>query len=240
MDRLTPRQAVVIIARHPGDARLSSLARDIGAGRLDDLLLAILRDVIAAVVRVDGVSVTVVAPTTVAAAHLRQVLPAGLDLIAPPQPVAGGRLRGFALAAHAHRGFERIVVIDGAVLRLTARVIGTGLGALATADTVVGGFRRGSAYAFGVRDRHIPAVLPAALPIIDGHHSASEVQDRLRGLGLGCRRLDPLPTLDAFLTMDELRRAMTALPGLGRHLSPELTADPWVAPLPIEHPRPTT
>lgn len=237
MYRLTPRGAVVIVARDPADPRFAVMARDVGNDRLAALLLATLRDAIAATVPVDGVSIIIVAPTPAAGAHLQQLLPAGLDIVAPSEPIPIGRMNHFALSAHESRGFERVVVIDGAVLGLTGRVVGTGLGALANADAVVGGDRQGSDYAFGILTRHIPTVLRAGILTDDGYHPAHEVQEQLRGLRLRSRRLDPLPTLDAFLTLSELRSALTGLPGLGRHIAAELSRSGWTEHVQIEQPR---
>lgn len=238
MDRLTPRQAVVIIARQPGDSRLASLAHDLGPERLDALLLAALRDAIAAAVGVDGATIAVVAPSPGALAYLRQVLPAGLELAAPPEPLSVGAASRFAFAHHQDRGFERIVLIDGAVLRLTSRVVGTGLAALAGADIVTGGYRQGSNYAFGLSSRHLPAIVTSDLSLADTHRPGSDLHGRLRGLRLRSRRLDPLPTLDAFATLDELGAAMAGRSGLGRHIAGFLGAAGWSSTPGIEHGRP--
>ncbi len=239
MYRLTPRQAVIIIARTANDSKLAPLAGDIGTDRLASLLLATLRDTIAAAVRVDGASIVVVAPDPDTVVHLRQLLPAGLDIVAPAEPVLIDRLDRFALSAHEDRGFERLLVLDGAVLRLTARIIGTGLGALANADAVVGGYRRGSRYAFGLLSRHIPAVIHSGILSVDDHHGVDETQDRLRRLRLGSRRLDPLPATDAFLTLSELRDAIVGRAGLGRHTASELSVSNWADPILYEQPRHT-
>ncbi len=230
MYRLTPRQVIVIIPRAPGDPQLAALARDLGPERLDELLLATMRDAIAASVRVDGATIAVMAPTQARLAHLRQVLPAGLEFTAPRGPIATSRMSVFALASHQGREFERIVLLDGAVLRLSSRVIGTGLGALASADVVVGASRRGSPYAFGLLERHAVHLLDADEPLIAGDRSATELVSRVRAMRLGTRRLEPLPTLDAFAIVDELRSAMASLPGVGRHVSAFLANLPWAEP----------
>ncbi len=227
MYRLTPRQAVVVISRVPDDPKLAALARDLGPERLDELLLATMRDAIAACVRVDGATIAVMAPTQARLAHLRQVLPAGLEFAAPVGPIPTRLMSLFALASHQGREFERIVLVDGAVLLLSSRVVGTGLGALASADIVVGASRRGAAYAFGLLERHVVHLLEADQPVIAGDRSAAELISHVRAMRLGTRRLEPLPTLDAFATMDELRSAMANLPGVGRHVSAFLANPSW-------------
>ena len=235
MYRLTPRQVVVIISRVPGDPQLAALARDLGPQRLDQLLLATMRDAIAACVRIDGATIAVTAPTQARLAHLRQVLPAGLEFAAPLGAIATRQASIFALASHKGREFERIVLVDGAVLRLSSRVVGTGLGALASADVVVGASLHGAAYAFGLLERHVVHLLDAGEPLIAGDGSAAELVSRVRAMRLGTRRLEPLPTLDAYSTADELRSAMANLPGVGRHLKAFLANPSWTESAPIAY-----
>lgn len=237
MFRLTPRQVVVIVPRSPADPRLAELAGNLGPVRLDELLLATLRDAIAAAVRVDGATIAVVASTPGQVADLRQLLPAGVEFAAPPEPMSGGRLNRFALVAHQGREFERIVILDGAVLRLTSRVVGTGLGALAGADVVIGSTRHGATYAFGLLERHAGRFARSDEPLLDGDHPAANLIGRLQALRLGTRRLDPLPTLDAFGSLDDLRAGMLATPGAGRHLTAFLTSQPITVPLMVDRDR---
>ena len=237
MYRLTPRQVVIIIPRSPADPRLAELARDLGPVRLDELLLATLRDAIAAAVRVDGATIAVVAPTPAQIADLRQLLPAGVEFAAPPVPMGGGRLNRFALLSHQGRGFERMVIVDGTVLRLTSRVVGTGLGALAGADVVIGSTRRGATYAFGLLERHAGRFAQSDEPLTDGDRPATELIGRLQAQRLGIRRLDPLPTLDTFGSLDDLRAGMLATPGAGRHLTAFLTSLPISVPFMVDQGR---
>jgi len=223
--RLTPRQVVVIISRSPADPKLSALARDIGPVRLDDLLLATLRDAIAAAVRVDGVTIAAVAPTRGHLVHLRQLLPAGVEFAAPPEPLGPGRLARFALTSFQGRDYERIMLVDSAVLHLTSRLVGTGLGALASADAVVGGSQRGATYAFGLLERHVDRFAQSEEPLIHGDRLATEFVGQLRAMRLGTRRLDPLPTLDAFSSLNDLESAVLGVPG-SHHLSAFLTSLP--------------
>ncbi len=237
MYRLTPRQVVVIIARSPTDPRLAGLARDLGQVGLSELLLATLRDAIAASVRVDGATIAVVAPTPGQVADLGYLLPAGVEFAAPPEPIRRDRLARFALAAHQGRQFERIVIVDGAVLRLTSRVVGTGLGALAGADAVIGSSRRGATYAFGLLERHAGRFTHSDEPLIDGDRLATDVIARLRVMRLGTRLLDPLPTLDAFRSLDDLRAGMLGEPGFGQHLTAFLTRSQVIEPAMVDQGR---
>lgn len=227
--RLTPRQVVVIVPRSPTDPKLSALARDIGPTRLDDLLLATLRDAIAAAVRVDGATIAVVAPTHGHLAHLRQLLPAGVEFAAPPEPLGAARLARFALTSFQGRDYERLMIIDSAVLHLTSRLVGTGLGALASADAIVGGSRRGATYAFGLLERHVGRFPQSDEPLINGDQLATEFVGQLRAMRLGTRRLDPLPTLDAFSSLNDLESAVLGVPG-SHHLSAFLTSLPLTQP----------
>lgn len=237
MYRLTPRQVVVIIPRSPADQGLAALARDIGPIHLEELLLATLRDTIAAAVRVDGVTIAVAAPTQRHLAHLRQLLPAGVEYAAPPEPLGMERLTRFALTSYQERGFERVMIVDSAVLQLTSRVVGTGLGALASADAVVGGSRRGATYAFGLVVRHVGRFTQSDEAFIGGERSANEWVSQLRAMRLGTRRLDPLPTLDSFGSLIDLRTGMLGIPGLGRHLTGFLTSVPTAEPVLIDQRR---
>ena len=230
MFRLTPRQVVVIIPRSAAEPALAALAHDLGAVRLDDLLLATLRDAIAAAVRVDGATIAVVPSTAGQVADLRHLLPAGVEYAAPPEPMPDSLLARFALAAHQGRGFERIVIVDGAVLRLTSRLIATGLGSLASADAVVGSSRHGAVWAFGLLGRHAGRFTQSDEPLIGGDHPAADLVARLRAMRLSTRRLDPLPTLDTFSTLDELRSGVPGAPGSGRHLAAFLARVPATEP----------
>lgn len=230
MYRLTPRQVVVIIPRSAAEPRLAALVRDIGPSRMDDLLLATMRDAIAAAVRVDGATIAVVAPSQTRLEHLRQILPAGLEFVAPTDPVTMNELSRFALTAHQGREFERILVVDSAVLRLSSRAVGTGLGALASADVVVGATRHGSPWAFGLLERHTARFLEPEQRLTEPDRNAAELVAQLRSMRFATRRIDPLPTIDGFKSLDELRFTMANLPGLGRHVGAFLAHLPWVEP----------
>lgn len=238
MFRLAPRQVVVIVPRSPTDPNLAALAHDLGSARMDELLLATLRDAIAAAVRVDGATISVVAPSPDQVSHLRHLLPAGVEFASPAEPLDRGRLARFGLAAHADQGFERIVVVDGAVLRLTSRVVGTGLGALASADAVVGNSSYGVAYAFGLLGRHASRFIHSDELLFDADRPPTELLSQLRAMRLDTRRLDPCPTLDEFTSLNELQCGVFGAPGLGRHLAAFLSRLPMAERTMLDQHRP--
>lgn len=209
----------MLVARDADDPRFGPLREVVGDAALDDFLLAALRDVIAATVRIDGASISVLARSIDRALALRRVLPAGLDFLIPGDHDAAARRLPDVFTPHAEAGFERVLLIEGDVLALPSRVVGTGLGALAAADAVIGGGRPGDhAYALGLLAgaRSSAAILTAA---VDDGEDALALRELARAVGLTSRRLDPLPTLGQCADLPTIRTVTDGREPLGAHLA---------------------
>jgi 2-phospho-L-lactate guanylyltransferase (CobY/MobA/RfbA family) len=195
-ERVSPRQGVVVLPLPASDLAGSGLAAEFDPTRLRSIVLAVLFDVLGALVRVDGVTLAVIVPPDESGRALLAKLPAGIEVIAVGRTAAATaqpeRLLTAAFGALLDRDFDRVAGVAGDVLRLTPRIVATALSSLGSADLVVGPTRRDRGYLVGVRDRRGLGALGAES---GGPFGGARLLDAARGRGLVARRLEPLPRL---------------------------------------------
>jgi hypothetical protein len=216
-ERVSLRQAAVVLP-------ISSETLAAAVGARDDrltLLRAAVLDVIGALVRVDGVSISIVAPVAEVELGLLAELPAGIEVIAPESGADLSRtpeqhLSG-ALRATLERRFDRVVAVAGDVVRLTPRAVATALSALGGADLVVGPTLGGSGYLVGVRD--LRGVELLAGPGGGAPFGGSALVALATGRRLTLRQLEPLPRVTELPSRTALGAAIARDPALAPRLA---------------------
>ena len=223
MYRLTPRQAIVIVTHSGDDRRLAALRSVLPEQRFLALREAILRDVLAAAIQVDGATISVLATTATEAGSLRRTVPAGIDLLAPIGAVPVDQHIAHIAERAAEHGVERLLVLDAATLALASRQIGTALSVLGEADLAIGGFASGSVYAFGFQPQRVGdrrnGAAPASDDVLRLDLGLDVVLQAASMAGLRARRLEPRPTLDAFADVPALLRYLDGRTDAGRFVS---------------------
>ena len=194
--RVSPRQGVIVLPLPASGLAGSSLAVEFDPARLRSIVMAAFFDVLGALVRVDGVTLAVIAPPDESGQALLADLPAGIEVIAVGESAAASaqpeRLLTAAFGALLDRDFDRVAGVAGDVLWLTPRIVATALSSLGGADLVVGPTRRDRGYLVGVRDRRGLGALGAEG---GGPFGGTRLLESARSRGLVARRLEPLPRL---------------------------------------------
>jgi hypothetical protein len=213
-DRVSPRQAVIVAPLSTAALAGTCLAAEAPSGDLVGLLRVTLMDVIGALVRVDGVTLAIIGPTSSDDIEVYSELPAGIEVIDPGVGQGGlvrtGRLVPAAIGALLDRQFDRVVALAGDVLRLAPRIVATGLSALGEAEVVVGPTKGGHGYLVGVRDQPGRELLfePEGGAPFGGAPLVALAQGRRRVV----RRLEVLPRLIELADLAAVRAAVQQEP----------------------------
>jgi hypothetical protein len=226
-ERLTPRQAIVVLDVPPQPVLPASLA-----GRTADqhaeLQPYALLDVIGTLVGVDGASISVVCQSPARARNLQTALPAGVDLLVPEAinlATEGALIWG--LQNHLDRGFSRIVAIAGDALAVPSRVVATALGSLSTADLAIGQTRHLGVYLVGIRDQSgITLLLEAgAAPNWSGL-DPRKLTERARPTAAVVRQVEARMRLAELTTPEMIRQALDDSAGLAPRMTAALAGEP--------------
>ena len=194
--RVSPRQGVVVLPLPASGLAGSGLAGHFDPTRLRSIVRAVFFDVLGALVRVDGITVAVIASPDEDGQPLLAGLPAGIEIITVGRSAATAaqpdRLLTAAFGALLDRNFDRVAGVAGDVLRLTPRIVATALSSLGGADLVVGPSGGDRGYLVAVRDRR---GLRALGTDGKGPFGGAALLEAARSQGLVARRLEPLPRL---------------------------------------------
>lgn len=154
------RQAIVVLDMPPSLPTLGEpQSPSIGMLQASSLLL---RDVIGALVAINGVSIAVVARPGTAAGDPSARLPAGVELVVVrDRPDAVGDLALDAVRRHFGRDDSPVLVLAGDTIGCGVRNAATALSTLARADAAIGFSVAGGVYAVAVRSVEVAAALHA-------------------------------------------------------------------------------
>lgn len=200
--RTSPRQAVVVLADQAaiGAARLVA-GLDLSAR--DALSRCRVLDLLAELVRVDGVTISVGAVGRDSAADLAGAVPAGVEVALVCEHSSAAGQVAWVIRAHLERSFERVVVLSASALPVPSRIVSTGLTVLATADLVVGPTPGGGVFLVGARGSD------GAAAIASGDLGAVESIERgARANRLTVRRLESRADLSEAATGEDVRVAL--------------------------------
>ena len=211
--RTSPRQALTVMLAGSLAPRPDRLAAGLGP-EAEEVLGCAVRDALAALVEVDGATLSVVgAPGWEA---LSAVLPAGIDVLTPdaaidPRTGAAPPL-AWALRTHLDRAFERVVAVAPDAVPIRPRTASTALSALGSADLVVGPTPAGGIYLFGVRDDRgvdLAAGFEGDVPT-----DAVALLAAARDAGLVARSVERSPRLSELADLAAVRTAVDRAPEL--------------------------
>jgi hypothetical protein len=207
--RTSPRQGLVVLAETEPGATLGPLAGEVGAAQARDLLRCRLLDTIASLGRLNGVTLTVAGEGEAAARALAEDLPAGVDVLAVPDPVRSPAAVAWAMHRHLRRRFARVAVVQPGALPPPVRAAATALSMAATADLVVGPTPAGNVYLVAVRGPRGVAALSGA-----PDWTADGLAEAVRGAGLAVQVAEPCPVLAELAGLDALRAWVASEPDL--------------------------
>lgn len=208
-DRITPRQALVMMEPSSVRAGAGSLWNELSPVDLTALRRAVVLDMTEALVRVGGASVSAVAEAGPPVYRLATWLPAGLDIQASPMPGESSPAIGWAVRELLARDFERVVVLTAAALPVTPRIASTALSVLEGADLAFGATPAGGIYLLGLRRAEALEAVVEALG--DGVLAVRAAAERER---LVSRSLERRVNLDEIETCTTLREFVAANPGI--------------------------
>jgi hypothetical protein len=220
-ERLTPRQAIVVLDVPPQPELPASLAGNTGDQRPDLQPYALL-DVIGTLVGVDGASISVVCPSHVRARTLQAALPAGVDVLTPdPARLATEGALIWGLQHLLDRNFSRIVAIAGDSIAVPSRVVATALGSLSTADLAIGLTLQAGIYLVGIRDQSgITLLLEAGAAPNWSMLDPRILRERTRPPDAVVRQVESRMRLSELTTPDMIRHALRD----SAALAPRMTA----------------
>ena len=204
--RVSPRLGLAVLASIKPSAVAAEFDVPLRTEDARALLRCRLVDMLAALTRVDGATISVVGRDPASAEGLRAALPAGVDLIAPGGSLPPSAEIAWVVRWHLQRAFERVLVISPGALPFPARSATTGLSVLAEADLVLGPTPGGGVYLVGVRDEQGIAFIGS-----DERPAADEIERRARAARAIVRRLERRETLLEQRTTARLRSAVTAI-----------------------------
>jgi hypothetical protein len=225
-ERLTPRQAIVVLDVPPQPVLPASLSGG-AADQHAELQPYALLDVIGTLVGVDGASISVVCQSAARAHSLQTALPAGVDLLVPEaNSLATEGALIWGLQHHLDRGFSRVVAIAGDALAVPSRVVATALGSLSTADLAIGQTRHLGVYLVGVRDQSgITLLLEAgAAPNWSGL-DPQILAERARPSAAVVRQVESRMRLAELTSSEMIRRALEDSAGLAPRMTAALASE---------------
>jgi hypothetical protein len=227
-ERLTPRQAIVVLDVPPQPALPASLVGNTDDQRPDLQPYALL-DVIGTLVGVDGASISVVCPSNVRARTLQAALPAGVDVLTP-DPVSlateGGLIWG--LQHLLDRDFSRIVAIAGDSIAVPSRVVATALGSLSTADLAIGQTLQAGIYLVGVRDQSgITLLIEAGAAPNWSMLDPRVLRERARPSDAVVRQVESRMRLSELTTPEMIRHALRDSAALAPRMTAALAGEPF-------------
>ncbi|MGI8477052.1 MAG: DUF2064 domain-containing protein [Thermomicrobiales bacterium] len=153
------RQAIVVLDMPPILPFLGEpISPSSGMLQASSLLL---RDVIGALVAINGVSIVVVARPGTAAGDPSARLPAGVELVVVRERSAAGDIAHEALRRHFEHDDSPVLVLAGDTIGCGVRNAATALSTLARADSAIGLSVAGGVYAVAVRSVEVAASLHA-------------------------------------------------------------------------------
>ena len=226
-DRLTPRQAIVVLdVPSLPEPAVSAPARGDSHTVLQPYALL---DVIGTLVGVDGASISIVCQSPARARALHAALPAGVDLMVPEPvhlAVEGALVWGLRLLLD--RQFSRIVAIAGDTLAVPSRLVATALGSLSTADMVIGQTLQSGVYLVGVRDQAGISLLREAGAAPNWSHLDPRVLlERARPVGTVVRHVESRMRLSDLTSPETIRAALEDSAGLAPRMTAALAGEAY-------------
>lgn len=190
---------LTIVAFDAAAASNPPLQTWLGAPELSELVSACLGDLLASVMRLSGVSFSVLAPDSSQLSELRHTLPAGVNVILAEPGLGEEELDRFVFAEAATRGVQRTVILAGDTLALPAATVGTAFGVLESADIAVGATRDGDRYLIGAGSE---AAVETVLAAGDDPNVVLQLANER---GLIARRMEPRYRLSGVGTFEALQ-----------------------------------